>query len=232
MTLFISSIVPALIIMFIVNRHDHEHDKEPWGLLMKCFFGGVLSTLLSLVFSAPLSLISFNGNIVSSFYEAFFTASIPEELAKWIMLHLIVRKSTHFNQYYDGIIYAVFVSMGFALLENIIYVMEGGIDTAIIRAVFAVPGHMLDAVLMGYFYSLAKFESGNQRNRHVVLSLFAPIIAHGVYDFILIYVSGISKLHPGLAGLLIIVFVYFNIKLWKLCLRKIQVTKANYAVIH
>jgi RsiW-degrading membrane proteinase PrsW (M82 family) len=217
--------------MFIINRHDHEHDREPSGLLFKCFIGGVFSTILSLAFSSPLSLIKFDNHLFSSFYTAFFSASFPEELAKWIILHFIVRKSLHFNQYYDGIIYAVFVSMGFALLENILYVMEGGFSVAIIRAILAVPGHMLDAILMGYFYSLARFENTSLKTKYLFLSLLAPITAHGIYDFILIYSSGISKLQPIFAGLLSLVFGYFNIKLWKLCLKKIKVLKANNAVI-
>jgi len=217
--------------MFIINRHDHEHDKEPMGLLFKCFIGGVFSTILSLAFSTPLSLITFNSHFLSSFYTAFFNASFPEELAKWIILHLIVRKSLHFNQYYDGIIYAVFVSMGFALLENILYVMKGGFDVAIIRAILAVPGHMLDAILMGYFYSLAKFEKTELKNRYLLLSLLAPVLAHGIYDFLLMYQSSISKIHPAFAAFLLLGFGYFNIKLWKLCLKKIQVLKANNAVI-
>jgi RsiW-degrading membrane proteinase PrsW (M82 family) len=221
MTLLLSSIAPAIFLMYMIYRHDH--DREPIGLLLKCFGGGVLSIGLTLLLVYPFKDISFNDAFLQSFYNAFLMAALPEEFSKWIILIWIVRKAKAFDHYYDGIIYAVFVSLGFALIENILYVRQGGFSVAITRAVLAVPGHMLDGVAMGYFYSLAKLEMGKDRRKHMILSLLVPVLLHGIYDFILMYANASSKqMSIGLLLLLLISFVIFIIYLWRLGLRKIK----------
>ncbi len=103
-----------------------------------------------------------------SFFDSFFLAAIPEEISKWLVLYWIVWKSREFDEHYDGIIYAVFVSLGFALVENIMYVVNRGMGVALIRAVLSVPGHGSFGVLMGYYFSLAKFGPVTQRQPMMV----------------------------------------------------------------
>lgn len=226
MLFLFASVAPALFIMYLVYRHDLE--KEPINMIIKAFFGGIASVILSLVFSLPLSEIHFDGAFSGSFYTAFFLAAIPEELAKWIIFYLIIRKSKDFDQYYDGILYAIFISMGFALPENIMYIIEHGIGIAIPRAILAVPGHMLFAVPMGYYLSLSRFESGKDASIHIGFSLLIPIILHGIYDFLLMYASNATKELPILIILgILILFVVFDIYMWRLGLRKIRAHRAK-----
>jgi RsiW-degrading membrane proteinase PrsW (M82 family) len=139
----------------------------------------------------------------------------------------LVRKAPAFDQYYDGIIYAVFVSMGFALIENIMYVMNGDMTTVITRAVMAVPGHMLFAVAMGYYFSMSKFDSPQKAKVHVAMSLAVPMLLHGTYDFLLMYTGAKSSHSPLMAVGIIIVFVIFDIYLWKLGIKRIKAHKAK-----
>jgi len=166
MTLLLSSIAPALLIMFLIYRYDLE--KEPLKMLVLAFFGGVVSIFVSLLFSQPLSVFInvMPSGFFAEFYRAFFIAAIPEELAKWLVFWMIIQRAKDFDQYYDGILYAIFISMGFALVENILYVMKGGMSVAILRAILAVPGHMLFAVPMGYYLSRSKFEQGATAFQH------------------------------------------------------------------
>ncbi len=225
MTLLISSIAPALIILYLIYRHDV--DREPRKLLLKCFFGGILSILMTLILVLPFNGISMPTGFAKSFYDAFVTAGIPEELSKWLILYWLVRKAPAFDQYYDGIIYAVFVSMGFALVENIMYVMNGDMGTVISRAIMAVPGHMLFAVAMGYYFSMAKFDTPQKAKVHMAMSLIIPIALHGTYDFLLMYTSSKADHSPLLAVGIIIVFVLFDIYLWRLGLKRIKAHKSK-----
>jgi RsiW-degrading membrane proteinase PrsW (M82 family) len=230
MILFLSAVAPALFIMYLIYRHDLE--KEPIKMLVKAFFGGVLSILLTLIIVYPISPIGsfFTGGFLQSFFSAFFEAGIPEELSKWIIFYWLIKRAPHFDQYYDGILYAIFISMGFALVENLMYVYgtsvkEGysaGLSVAALRAIMSVPGHMLFAVPMGYFLSLSKFEQGKEASKHIMLSLAVPILLHGLFDFILMYSSSIGETNPLFALLLLLIFIFFDIYIWRLGLRKIK----------
>jgi RsiW-degrading membrane proteinase PrsW (M82 family) len=220
MYLLIASIAPAVIIMYIIYRHDTV--KEPLSMLAKAFLGGVLSIAITLIITYPISDIELNSGVMKSFFDAFFKAGIPEELSKWLIFYWLIRKAKDFDQYYDGILYAIFISMGFALVENIMYVFQNGMGTAIARSIISVPGHMLFAVPMGYYLSLSRFETGSSARFHVFLSLAIPILLHGTFDFILMYSGAKGAVNPGLAVLLLLAFVIFDIFIWRYGLRKIK----------
>ena len=222
MYLFIAAIAPAIFIMFIVYKYDTI--KEPLSMLVKAFFGGVLSILIALAIAIPLDLLTgfIPSGFLQSFYEAVLCAAIPEEFAKWIIFYWLISKAKDFDQYYDGILYAIFISMGFALVENILYVIPTGFGVAISRSILSVPGHMLFAIPMGYYLSLSRFESGASARYHIFLSLAIPILLHGTFDFILMYTSAKAELNPGLAVFLMLAFVIFDIFMWRFGLRKLK----------
>ena len=221
MSFLIASITPVIIFLFLIYKRDQI--KEPPAILAKCFFGGFLSIIITLILVILIQLIipEFSSPFLKSFYEAFLTAGLPEEFSKFLILYWIVWKSKDFDQYYDGIIYAVFVSLGFALIENILYVFKGGMSVALMRSVLAVPGHGFFAVIMGYYLSLAKFHTGNQKNNLLLKSLFIPVLFHGLYDFTLMY-AGNSKDNPLLIIGLMISFTIIVIKLWRVGLNRIK----------
>ena len=164
----LSAITPVLVALWYINRKDSLH-PEPTKWLIKAFLFGILSALLSFGFSVPTSMLlgmELDANTYSSipeaFSDAFALAAIPEELAKFIMLWLLIRKNPYFDEHFDGIVYAVCVGMGFAGIENVLYLVQGIEDgswvrAGIGRALFSIPGHFLFAVLMGYYYSLYHF---------------------------------------------------------------------------
>ena len=166
--ILISALTPVAVLLWYIYRKD-KVQPEPTKWLLKAFGFGVLSTFLSFVFSVPACLLlgmEMDANTYSSireaFADAFVLAAIPEELAKLIMLWLLLRKNPHFDERFDGIVYAVCIGMGFAGIENVMYLI-GGIEngtwirTSIVRALFSVPAHFLFAVLMGYYYSIYHF---------------------------------------------------------------------------
>lgn len=210
------AVIPGIILLMYIYRKDRA-DKEPAGLLLKLLILGavicfpvsivenLLDTVLQLVFGTDGYGADFLGvaeYYAYNFIDAFFVVALVEEGFKWLVLYYVTRKNKNFNSLFDGIIYAVFVSLGFAILENILYVASFGFEVALIRAVTAIPGHMFDGIIMGYYYTVwhaAEVASSYEKHfmgrnllpekanafkpgKYLVLSIIMPVIAHGVYD--------------------------------------------------
>ncbi len=115
-----------------------------------------------------------------------------EEFSKYIIVKYYAQRNKEFNEPFDGIVYAVMVSMGFAALENVLYVFQYGFATGVTRAFTAVPAHATFGILMGYFMGKAKFSKNKLQLN--LLGLFAATLFHGAYDFFLFidFVPGIA----------------------------------------
>jgi RsiW-degrading membrane proteinase PrsW (M82 family) len=187
------ALAPGVAIGIYIYLKD-KHEREPLALLMVSFFYGVLSTLVTLFISLPLDFI-FTINemsVIHQFGNAFFKVALVEELSKFIFIRFILFNNKNFNEPFDGIVYACMVGMGFATLENILYVFQYGAPTGFVRMFTAVPAHATFAVLMGYFLGKAKFT----HQKKLLYSIAALLIAtafHGSYDYFwfISYVPGI-----------------------------------------
>lgn len=212
-----TALLPVAILIWHICRKDRL-SPEPTGQLVKAFAFGLLSLPASLFISIPLAIVglwSFDSvGLLGGISKSFFGAAIPEEIAKFIMLWLVLRKNRYFDEKMDGIVYAVFVSLGFAAIENIGYLFSNAhmfliVGTA--RAIFSVPGHFCFGILMGYYYSLAKFYP-ESRKKHKALTLIAPILAHGIFNSLLYAIGEVPIL---LALAVMVLFLFFCYKLWK-----------------
>ncbi len=191
--LIILAILPVILLCGYTYQEDRH--KEPKKLLGILFVLGILSCILSVIFSQVLSIFLpfINKEIVDmSFLEifcySFFVVSFVEECCKWIMIYTIGYHSKAFDEVYDMIVYSVFVALGFALLENVFYITYyNSIAIGITRGLLAVPGHACTAVFMGYYFSRTKVEKGKgnllKSRKYAICSLFVPTILHGIYDF-------------------------------------------------
>lgn len=177
------ALAPGLAIMLFIYLKD-KHEREPLSLLLISFIYGVFSTALTLMISWPLSLfLTFkDGDLIEQFYDAFFKVALVEEFSKFLFVRFILYPNKNFNEPFDGIVYAVMVSMGFATLENIMYVYSYGFETGIMRMFTAVPAHATFAVMMGYFLGIGKFKHRNQLY-YSVLALASATLFHGAYDY-------------------------------------------------
>lgn len=213
------SVLPVILLMIYIYRKD-KYEKEPLGLLIRAFIGGIIAIPLDL---ALVSLI--HGIFISEtvFYSAFIEAGFCEELCKFVILFLTIWWNRNFNEYMDGIVYATFVGLGFACVENIMYVFEGGVGTGIVRALLSVPGHFLFAVIMGYFFSLAKF-SDKGRFGYLMTGLFGAVLAHGLFDWLLMITDQVPE---GWMIPIFVLFIWGDIRLWKLGLKYINKHQEN-----
>jgi protease PrsW len=201
---------PVLAFLIFVYQKD-RYDREPSGLLLKLFVFGCLVTIPTYYTERFLSLFS-----TSPMFQAFVVAGLTEELFKFLIVKKLSFKVYCYNERLDGIIYSVFTSLGFATIENILYLQGIGanyIYTGLSRAIFAIPAHMLFAITMGYYLSLAKF--GLNRNvfrKSIFKALVIPILLHGTYDYILFL------RRYGLFPL----FILFIIYLWRANLNRLN----------
>jgi RsiW-degrading membrane proteinase PrsW (M82 family) len=216
------SIFPVVVLLFYFYWRD-KYEKEPFTVMLKAFAGGIFSVVGAVLLSLLIiRLIPVPQKILySSLFVSFFHAAFPEELFKFLFLYWFIWKNKNFNEYYDGILYAVYVSLGFACMENIGYVFQFGIPTGIARAFSAVPGHALFGVIMGYYFSLAKFIP-EYKKKYLLKSLFYAILAHGIWDFLIFMAAGLGEISSPLSGLMVITFFIFIFKLYKICLRRIK----------
>ena len=221
--ILIASLLPVLLLLIYIFRKD-KYLKEPLPMLLKALLGGVLAGIADIILLSALSfaeVTTFSGNLQQALYQAFCQAALPEEFCKLLFLFLFIWPSRYFDEYYDGIEYAAFVGLGFAGLENIMYVMEGGLGVAIGRALFAVPAHFFFAIIMGFFFALAKFRPW-KKNFYLILAYICPVIMHGIYDFILMYNNIIQTMSTGTASILNIIFFVFFIFIAKLASKKVN----------
>ncbi len=210
-----AALAPTLVCVIYIYIRD-KYEKEPIRLLLLGVLYGAYSTSLILALGGVAErYITFDFGELENLYTAFVTSAGIEESVKYLFLYFLVWRNKNFNERFDGIVYSVFISLGFAGVENIIYVFNpvfGGFQTALSRAVFSVPGHGFFGVTMGYYFALAKFEPHHKR-RHLIQAFLMPWLFHGIYNTILL-----MRLRFYLV--LLIPFVAF---LWLNGLKKIRV---------
>ncbi len=190
--LLIAAIVPPLILLVYIYKQD-KIEKEPVGLIVKLFFFGILSVVpTAIVESVGDSIVVqglFGGStaVFVRFIEYFFLVALVEEGFKYLFLKIGSWKHPAFDYCFDAVVYAVTVSLGFALFENIGYVSQFGIQVAGLRAVTAIPGHCIFGIFMGHYYGMAKMAEadGDERTKKAMLkrALWVPVLLHGFYDF-------------------------------------------------
>lgn len=187
------AVIPVFIILLLVYSKDKN--KEPLSLLIILFLSGLLSCGLVLIITDIFGIFlpfikSDNKNIIEILIYSFIVVALVEEFCKFIMVMLIGYNHKEYDEDYDILIYSIFVSLGFAFIENLLCIANNeSIKLAIMRGISAVPSHACDAVFMGYFLSLAKKAHINKdfssEKKNIILSLILPTILHGVYDFLI-----------------------------------------------
>ncbi len=213
MIVLLIALAPVFIILFYVYFRD-KYEKEPFKLLLFSLLAGMIIVVpviiverLIMAFQPPMN------PLMDAGYNAFLVAALVEEAFKYLALFLIIWKSPEFNEKFDGIVYAVFISLGFAAVENVLYVIDGGVKTGLIRAITAVPAHALFGVMMGYYFGIARMYS-ELRKESMWKAFLIPFALHGIYDFLLM-----SNL-----PILLLAFIPFMLYLYFTGFRKMKIT--------
>jgi len=202
--------VLALIVLFY---HVDRYEPEPRKVVLKVFAFGTLTVIpagiLECLYTFVIPKAHEPGNLCLLFIHIFFSIALVEEFCKFMVVMTGIYRSPEFDEPFDGIVYSVAASLGFAALENIMYVFTGGIGTGIMRAIMSVPGHALFGALMGYCIGRAKFSKPRKAVPLILAGLFWATMAHCLYDFFLLSqnVGLILCVFPFLAGLWAVVIL-------------------------
>ncbi len=183
--LFTLAIAPVFILLMFTYVKD-RYEKEPRFLLVLGAFYGLI--LVAVVLCIDVILMETQAyNKFPVLFQAFVTSAANEEGIKFLFLFFLIYRNPNFNEPVDGIIYSIFVSLGFAAGENIIYVFSpelGGFETALLRSICSVPAHGIFACFMGFYF--ARFKYLNLGIKNLLLSFFAPWAVHSGYNLILL----------------------------------------------
>ncbi|WP_127585312.1 glutamic-type intramembrane protease PrsW [Paenibacillus koleovorans] len=181
-----AAIAPGIALLVYFYLKD-LYESEPIAMVVRVFLFGVLIVFPTMVVQRALVL----GLGESNLLFAFGITGFVEEFIKWFVLYFAVLKHSSFDEPYDGIVYAVSISMGFATLENVIYALMNHftLSSLMFRALLPVSGHALFGVMMGYYMGKAKFGSPSDKSRLLLYALMIPVFWHGLFDYILLQVS-------------------------------------------
>ncbi|MFD1738578.1 glutamic-type intramembrane protease PrsW [Bacillus salitolerans] len=205
-----AGIAPGVALLSYFYLKD-QYEAEPIYMVFRSFIFGAILVFPIMFIQYVLSV---EDILQSGLLKAFVATSFLEEFFKWFILYFIAYKHGEFDELYDGIVYGVAVSLGFATVENILYLFAHGVDMAFGRALLPVSSHALFGVIMGYYIGKGKFSTNQTKRKYIYLSLFIPFFLHGIYDYI---IYSIEKW--------IIVIVPFMIFLWWLGLRKVKLAR-------
>ena len=210
------SLLPVVLIANYIYKKDK--DKEPKKLIIKLLFFGVFSVVPTFILSNVYNSLFPNQN---TFFEMLckfiFGVGLIEEFSKFLPAYFVGIKSKDFDDVYDAILYTTFTALCFAGFENILYVLNGGITTAILRFFTAVPGHACWGVIMGLFVGIAyqyKFNNNMKKYRlNMIYSIIIPALFHGLYDFGLLYgAKNVNLFTIVIAFLIDLCFIVFAVK--------------------
>lgn len=225
-----AALLPAILLWIYIWKQDPQ--PEPTNRLVKAVLYGVIIFIPVAILESAIKQVLLGGEPTTVFgttVMAFFVAAIPEESFKLLALWLVLRKNPFFDEHFDGIVYAVCVGLGFAAVENVLYLIgsqENWFSVAIARSLMAVPGHYAFGVLMGYYYSVYHFVDHSPRTAACVL--LVPVLAHGVYDTLAL--SGLVDASIG--SIAFFILIYFCIKMHKFAKKKmlaqIEKDRNNY----
>lgn len=199
------SICPGIFWLWYFYHRD-RYEPEPLAWVVMVYFLGIAVTI-------PVAFIEGVSSLVfSEFFVAVLIAPVVEESAKFLVVRRTIYENKEFDEPMDGIVYAAAVGLGFATLENIIYVFSAletsfafAIETGLVRAFLSVPGHVLFSVMWGYALGRAKFLPPDRRTGVIAAGLILAIICHAIFNLLLYSETGFAILILILVPLLWVV---------------------------
>jgi len=201
-SLLVVSFAPGLLWLWYFQRFDHK-EREPLGMLVRTFCWGMVMVGPAVLFEAPFrDLLSGPASLARTLAVSFLVIGLGEEGAKLMAVFLGAYASAEFDQVLDGIIYAITAALGFAAVENLVYVYRFGPEVALSRGIVAFLAHASFAGTMGYHLGRAKLLAGSPA-REILRGLGWAVLLHGTYDFILL-----GKVASPVAAVALVVAAY------------------------
>lgn len=214
---FVLTFLPTILLMTYFYRHDRN--REPGKALTGTFLLGMFAFIPVVLVENLLSsfgVLSNANSHVYNLYDMFVNVAIPEESFKLLVVVLYSARTKAFDEPMDGMVYGVTAALGFATVENIFYVVDGGLSTAVIRAILSVPSHAFWGAILGY--SVAQVRFRGKMKSSILLGLLIAVSLHSVFNYLLLTVEGSGAYFGALRGfftlgLLYILFIVFALEM-------------------
>lgn len=218
-----AALFPVVLLFFYIYRQD-KRQPEPirWlgtGAMLGMFSAAISIFILKYVPYVTEVFPSLSATNTGAILNAFLCASIPEELIKYLMLWMLLKKNPYFDEHLDGVVYATCIGLGFASVENVLCLLRHLDDlgyTASMRALLSVPGHFCYAIVMGYYFSKASintFDSAYLQRKYKFMAWSVPILLHGIFDSIIMSISFHDE--AWYIGSIILLFIFCHLMLKK-----------------
>jgi protease PrsW len=205
------SLAPVFTLMTWIYFRD-KYEKEPIRLILLGMLVGAIVILPAVVAESILTPFGKHlPSLIKPFFDGFVVAGFVEELFKFLVVYLLFFRNKNFNERYDGIVYAVSVSLGFAAVENVLYVYDGGLKVGVLRSLTSVPAHTVFGIMMGFNLGLAKFATVKKKE-YIAMAFIMPWFFHSLYDFLLF-----SRL-----PILLLAFIPVLFYMWRIGLKEIR----------
>jgi len=192
--LLLLAIVPGLFWLWYFYSRD-KYEPEPLSWIVLIYFFGIVITIPVAIMQGIIGL------ILPEIMIAVLVAPVFEETAKYLVVRRTVYETREFNEPVDGIVYAAAAGLGFATLENVIYVFSAlesslvlALQTGVVRAFISVPGHVLFSVMWGYALGRARIMPPGQRPAIIFGGLVLAMAAHGLFNLLLYDALGFAVL--------------------------------------
>ncbi|WP_048602338.1 glutamic-type intramembrane protease PrsW [Rubeoparvulum massiliense] len=203
-----AAIAPGVALLSYFYLRD-KYEPEPISLVIRQFIFGIF--LVFPVMALQHELLQLEG--IPIWVHTYVITGLIEEFFKFFIIYITVFSHVEFDHPYDGVVYSVAVSLGFATLENFLYLVLNGVSLAFLRALLPVSGHALFGVLMGYYLGKSKFhQNPKYRRYYLLIALLLPVLLHGTFDFIILSSSS-NWMLP---------IIPFMIALWWLGLHRVE----------
>ena len=222
------ALIPTIIIFSAVLKKTPTVKKEPFKRVTKVFIKSALSTIIAAILEVIGAVIvvaaySSDADKIASmsgyFVLCLFVIGPSEEACKYFTFKRNIFNDRQFDHTYDGVVYGAAAALGFATLENVLYVLQYGALTGLFRAVLSVPLHAFTGILMGYNFGISKYikynnlinavNNKNPQRRAFLIS----VVVHGMFDFLLFATKATDAPenfeYVAIAGVIgIMIFVY------------------------
>lgn len=209
-----AGIAPGIALLCFFYLKQHQYESEPIGPVVRSFVFGAMLVFPVMVIQHGFKVEDF---LQSPFSQSYIMSGLLEEFLKWFIFYFTVYIHIEFSDFYDGIVYGVAISLGFASVENVFFLFAYGIQEAWWRALLPVSSHALFGVIMGSYIGRARFSLQNKVGKWIALSLLVPVLFHGTYNYLVLQFNSIS----------IYFMIPFMLLLWSIGLRKIKVADIN-----
>ena len=186
MSLLILFAILPIILLAVLFYHLDELEKERKQELIKALFYGLISIFLTVLLSYLVNLQEIEVTSVSALDKigySFLAIGLIEEISKWLVTVFFLKKNKQVDTLFDYILYAIYIALGFALIENVLYTITGGMLVALVRAFLTVPAHAFYAIAVGYYLGKAKHY---KQKSAFFFSLFIPVLLHGTFDSLIL----------------------------------------------